>query len=391
VVIPAICPDRFSFLVNDLEYITTVVEAATVSPAVCEQLSVDSCARRFVISDPEIDPEYFPVVQQFLSGSPVVVSPSSRDSVLRLCQCLSNFELASCVFGRESEEVISLDGVLRATNSARSFDLHSLGELSLLAFDTIDAVLGSSFLRIESEDVLLTCILDLGPDYSSLLRHIHWGFLSLDGVFDIGNEPGLIAVTESMWGGVHPWMKVVIPRSIKLDSLIVPGLPSIFTELSAKTVSLLWRGSRDGFSAADFHSRCDGRPNTLTLILDRKGNIFGGFTPAAWESPRRRWIYKRDCSFRSFLFTLKNPHNLSPRRFRLKDEQRAIYCCGACGPVFGHGYDLFVADNCYTTAHSHSGFFGASYENDSGIPAEALFTDSHFFVVQEIEVFELSN
>jgi hypothetical protein len=43
--------------------------------------------------------------------------------------------------------------------------------------------------------------------------------------------------------------------------------------------SLLYRGTRDGFTGRDFHSRCDGHSNTLTL-LKAKGSsfIFGGFT-----------------------------------------------------------------------------------------------------------------
>jgi hypothetical protein len=30
--------------------------------------------------------------------------------------------------------------------------------------------------------------------------------------------------------------------------------------------TLLYRGTRDGFGAGDFHSRCDGHSNTLTII-----------------------------------------------------------------------------------------------------------------------------
>jgi uncharacterized coiled-coil protein SlyX len=67
-----------------------------------------------------------------------------------------------------------------------------------------------------------------------------------------------------------------------LDSRIVSGFPEIFAEF--RKFSLLWRGSRDGFRAHEFHRRCDGRANTLTVILDTKGNIFGGFTPVEWES-----------------------------------------------------------------------------------------------------------
>jgi hypothetical protein len=64
-----------------------------------------------------------------------------------------------------------------------------------------------------------------------------------------------------------------------LDSMIVSDFPEIFAEFGGQRFSLLWRGSRDGFGASDFHSRCDGHANTLTVILDTDGNIFSGFTP----------------------------------------------------------------------------------------------------------------
>jgi hypothetical protein len=61
------------------------------------------------------------------------------------------------------------------------------------------------------------------------------------------------------------------------------------------------------------------------VILDTKGNIFGGFTPVEWDSTS--W-YKADASLKSFLFTLKNPQNIPGRRFALKAEKKkqAIYC-----------------------------------------------------------------
>jgi hypothetical protein len=77
------------------------------------------------------------------------------------------------------------------------------------------------------------------------------------------------------------------------------------------------------------------------VILDTKGNIFGGFTPVAWESIK--WdgqsldnsntrksddTLKADDSAKSFLFTLKNPHNIPPKKFPLKPENKdeAIDC-----------------------------------------------------------------
>jgi hypothetical protein len=48
--------------------------------------------------------------------------------------------------------------------------------------------------------------------------------------------------------------------------------------------SLLYRGTRDGFGAKDFHSKCDDHPNTLTLVKAKaSSNIFGGFSTASWD------------------------------------------------------------------------------------------------------------
>jgi len=47
---------------------------------------------------------------------------------------------------------------------------------------------------------------------------------------------------------------------------------------------LLFRASRDGFAAEAFHSKCDKKGPTVTIV--KSGSfIFGGFTEAAWKSP----------------------------------------------------------------------------------------------------------
>jgi hypothetical protein len=82
------------------------------------------------------------------------------------------------------------------------------------------------------------------------------------------------------------------PPAPRLDSLIVSSFPPLFDEFRGKRFGLLWRGSRDGFGVRDFHGRCDGRANTLTLILDTGGNVFGGFTPLEGEARvwnRKKW------------------------------------------------------------------------------------------------------
>jgi hypothetical protein len=177
-------------------------------------------------------------------------------------------------------------------------------------------------------------------------------------------------------------------------STIVSNFPGIFGEFLGKQLSLLWRGSRDGFKAQDFHRRCDGHPNTLTVVLDTNGNIFGGFTPVKWES--RAWtgnwrdIAKADESQKSFIFSLKNPRNFPAKRFALKREARhhAIECASNTGPRF---WDFNISDNCNANNDSYAHGFGQTYTKDPGLDENTFLTGAQTFKVKEIEVFEMTN
>ena len=52
---------------------------------------------------------------------------------------------------------------------------------------------------------------------------------------------------------------------------------------SAKS-NLVYRGSRDGFLASNFHQNCDGVSNTIVLIQNENDRIFGGYTSVKWSS-----------------------------------------------------------------------------------------------------------
>jgi hypothetical protein len=123
------------------------------------------------------------------------------------------------------------------------------------------------------------------------------------------------------------------------------------------------------------------------LIEDTAGNIFGGFTPLEWES---EWKSKTDPSLKSFLFTLKNPHNFPARKFALTTEKmhKAIICRSSWGP---HFHDLGVRDKCSTTTASDTCDFGRGYVNDTGLDGKHFFTGSEKFTVKEIEVFEITD
>jgi hypothetical protein len=128
------------------------------------------------------------------------------------------------------------------------------------------------------------------------------------------------------------------------------------------------------------------------LIADTDGNVFGGFTPVKWESSGK---YKSDDSLRSFLFTLRNPHGVPPRKFALRVEkkQRAIGCDSVWCAVVGGGGDIFVPGNCNANRNSctriGTRWSDRTYANDTAF--EVFLTCAEYFTVKEIEVFEIAD
>jgi hypothetical protein len=383
--------DKFLFIVNGNKFEMSLATAIALSPAVRQQMETDACSRQFVIYDPEIQAATLEELKECFKGSIPNFELLDRISLLSISRKVDNIELMRLLFSLDaSQENTDTASELLFERKAVHFDLHSLAEMPLLSVDALDLILLNDFFRIESEDVLLTTLLDLGPEYQLLLRHVHWNYLSPESYSECRDLLLNCDLTESFWTGIGYWALCGI-GSHRISSLIVTNLPPFFSRFRGKEWNLLYRGSRDGFHAKTFHERCDYHGNTVSIISDRFENIFGGFTPLPWESPRRGWFYKSDISQKSFLFTLHNPHGIAPTAFPLNEEhcQHAIYCSGAVGPVFGHGYDLFVGDDCANRASSHTGFFGDTYINTTSFAGSVLFTNSHSFIVKEIEVFEI--
>jgi hypothetical protein len=291
--------------------------------------------------------------------------------------------LQSSFLGRENLKR-QLLGFSKADVRKNLSDLESAD----VSVEALDSLLLSEWISVENEDALLRFILKLGPGYRDLLRHIEICFLSESGLSLLSEY--LRIPPESLWQCAaeliaHP----PPPPPPPFDSRIISDIPEIFAEFQKKLFSLLWRGSRDGFGAWEFHRRCDGHANTLTVILDTKGNIFGGFTPVEWASGNK---WKADNSQKSFLFTLKNPHNIPARRFALKAEKKhlAMYCYSGHGPRFGAiACDIVVFDNCNTNTENYTQL-GCSYINDTGLDGFVVLAGSQFFQVKEIEVFEIT-
>ncbi len=141
--------------------------------------------------------------------------------------------------------------------------------------------------------------------------------------------------------------------------------------------SLLYRGTRDGFGAKDFHSKCDGHSNTLTILKAKQTSfIFGGFASVDWDSSMK-------CKFdpNAFIFSLKNKDNI-PLKMKINPnyEDRAIRCDSELGPSFG--FDIKLVNNANTTIDSYSNL-GDSFSHpqyEFGITeAETLLAGSKYF------------
>jgi hypothetical protein len=148
---------------------------------------------------------------------------------------------------------------------------------------------------------------------------------------------------------------------------------------------LLYRGSVDGFGAADFHNRCNNIPDTLTIVKSTNGYVFGGFTHRTWDSTD---YFKLDTG--SFIFSFVNAYN-KPIVLNCTERDYSIYNNPNFGPVFGKGYDLFISSDSNTNTNSSSNLgrsyqlpYDYTYDTEN---ARSFLAGSHRFQVAEIEVF----
>jgi hypothetical protein len=102
-----------------------------------------------------------------------------------------------------------------------------------------------------------------------------------------------------------------------------------------------------------------------------------------------------DDSKKSFLFTLKNPYNITARTFPLKADRKsyAMYCAATSSLVwFGYNGAIGIFPLCNANNGSHNNGFGhsdGSYENDTGLNGPTFFTGASNYTVKDLEIFEL--
>ena len=138
---------------------------------------------------------------------------------------------------------------------------------------------------------------------------------------------------------------------------------------------LIYKATKDGGTGKSFHSHCDNKGPTLTLINSTDGFIFGGYISISWEGPQN-WTHKGDDDS-AFIFSIDNEI-----KYPSRDKSKVIYNHINFGPDFGYN-DIYLCENflkenknqcnCYS-------FYKASREKMSG---------NRFFQVKELEVYSV--
>ena len=91
---------------------------------------------------------------------------------------------------------------------------------------------------------------------------------------------------------------------------------------------LLFRGSKHGWMAKDFHSRCNKKSPTISLFKIKNGDCIGGFTKAQWSNGNGDTVEDSE----TFVF------NLSSYRQFNKNGKWGIKLFTESGPYFANEY-----------------------------------------------------
>jgi hypothetical protein len=414
--------DTFTFIVGASQYHCSMLTALFLSPLLSQLQAGDPTIRELSI-DVEDSNHHFADVLALGRGAEIHVTEANQLFLRAISRELKNPELAFLSFATLTDDATLISAIaqlhgLAEPPSPTSRDAEyvashlyalSASDIAGLSFSVLYSILSSPKLVIRNEDHLCQLIrdhFDTCQDSSSfsLLEFVRFEFLSQHMMESIAEwiSNSFDFLTFPIWEGIckrfvrsdrlrPPMHRFLAPQAPfgtapKIDSLILhSAFPDLFAPLRAHVFNLLYRGSRDGFETKDFHRVCDCHSMTLSIVASENGSVFGGYTPLAWHSAGS-YVTDNDPVLPSFLFTLKNPHNVEPRIFPLLPEHKD-------GAIYGHINNSLRFGNCdLSITNPRAGFttvFGDVYKNDTGLDGPTFFTGGSRFTVQELEVFEL--
>ncbi|XP_071162519.1 interferon-induced protein 44-like [Mytilus edulis] len=153
-----------------------------------------------------------------------------------------------------------------------------------------------------------------------------------------------------------------------------------------KRYTLLFKATRDGCDATAFHTKCNNKGPTVTIMYNTNSSVYGGYTSLSWASTQGHQVDEN-----SFLFRIYQNGNWKPVKMPVKNTTYSIYDNGAYGPTFGGGYDLPSFTNTITLTGGYFQLngalsFGHSY-NSNGETLDSI-SNGHMNV-KDIEVYSV--
>ena len=159
-----------------------------------------------------------------------------------------------------------------------------------------------------------------------------------------------------------------------------------------KAIRLLYRATRDGFTQSAFHSKCDGKANTVTIVKNNLNYVFGGYASKAWDS---KGAYIEDGN--AFIFSLRRNGTSTNEKYKVTNRHTAYFGHSSSNShLFGFGgaHDIAVKNNSNTETGSYT-HFGYSYQLPEGYTFESESAKNYLsgnynqWLTTEIEVFQL--
>jgi len=191
---------------------------------------------------------------------------------------------------------------------------------------------------------------------------------------------------------IDDWFLKCRDEGLYFNSLILTSSEekSLYEMTNKKAIRLLYRATRDGFTHSAFHSKCDGKANTITIVKNNLNYVFGGYASKAWHS-NDRWIEDGN----AFIFSLRRNGISTNEKYKVAKPQYAYYGYSSSYLFqFGYGGDIFVEANSNTETGSWTNF-GYSYQLPEGYTYGSESAQSYLsgkdrsWLTTEIEVFQL--
>ena len=161
-------------------------------------------------------------------------------------------------------------------------------------------------------------------------------------------------------------------------NFIIERLKQNYSEIPDININfyLIYRATKDGDAASDFHSKCDKSKNTLVIVKTKKGLRFGGFTSVSWEGKDED---KEDN--KAFCFSLDKM-----KIYNCKKGKKAIFASPYIGPTFQNCI-FQVNDKCFEAGGECSDNINNNYENQE-VQYEINNEEREFEIV-DVEVFNV--